>query len=96
LTLVGYLIASLTFLPSQFFNIPKSYSITEKGIVNERKRIILPKKNNKVQMNKGRSYVSILHRYRGEYLRLYTDNVEKVSDLVKKLYLNPPIKDSER
>ena len=84
-SIFGYVVASFTVLPTPFVKIPETYRIDEDHIVDGRGRRLLPGKTHRVYVNRKRSFVSISHRFRGEYLRLYTDDVEKVQTQVQSI-----------
>ena len=89
--IIGFILAIFLFYPYPF--IPNRYKITELAIICNEKRVIPFKKLNPrrytLQLNKNENYVSIQHRIRGEFLRLYTNEPQKVHDVLTRLMLSP-------
>jgi uncharacterized membrane protein len=93
--IIVYVIFATLFLPSPFFLVPSTYKITGKGVIHHedlpfrkssKPRLFAFKRDHKLGINEEEMYVSIRHRYRGEALRLYTREPEKVHKLLQKTY----------
>lgn len=81
----AYLLAVVVFLPSPLITVPGAYKISSTSIICDGRKIITLRKGNKLRLNEKRGYVSILHRMKGEFLRLYTDEPERVYALLDNL-----------
>ncbi len=79
------ILATYVFLPSPIIPVPSRYKITAKGIIIDNRSIFPLRKDYKLRFNEKRSFVSILHRWRGEIIRLYTPEPEKVTNILDKL-----------
>ncbi len=82
LAIAIFLLAVLLFLPSPAVIVPAKYRITSAGVIHDRAKMIPFKRNYKVRMNEKRKFVSMLHRRRGEFLRLYTPEPSRVLQIV--------------
>ncbi len=88
LAIIAYLFALFTILPYPIFRTPSKYKITTRGVTLQDNKVISIKKDNKLQINKKGNYVSVFHPRRGEFLRLYTNELEKVHKLLSSLTLS--------
>lgn len=75
----------LYFLPAPFIPAPAKYKITSQGVKFDERRIFSFKKAYRLRADEKRKFVSILHRWRGEILRLYTPEPKKVMEILAKL-----------
>jgi len=82
LAIAIFLLAVFLFLPSPAVIVPARYRITNAGVIHDRAKMIPFKRNYKVRMNEKRKFVSMLHRRRGEFLRLYTPEPSRVLQIV--------------
>jgi len=82
LAIAIFLLAVFLFLPSPAVIVPAKYRITSAGVIHDGAKMIPFKRNYKVRMNEKRKFVSMLHRRRGEFLRLYTPEPSRVLQIV--------------
>jgi len=89
LALVVFFVAMYTFLPTAIVSTPSRYKLTNQGVVlNE--RVMFPlKMGHRFRPNEGRKFVSVLYRWRGEVLRLYTPDPKRVITILDKLIPKP-------
>ena len=88
---IPLIILLVTFLPSPFVPIPSKYKITNQGVSLNGKNVFQMRPDHKLVANEIRKFVSVRHRRRGEVLKLYTPDSEKVMKILDKL-----IKTSEK
>lgn len=85
--IAGFILAIFLFYPYPL--IPNRYKITESTIICNEKRVIpvqkLSPRRHKLKLNEGDNYVSIHHRLRGEFIRLYTSRPKKVYNILIRL-----------
>jgi hypothetical protein len=90
LAIAIFLLAVILFLPSPAVMVPAKYRITSAGVIHDKAKMIPFKRSYKVRMNEKRRFVSMLHRRRGEFLRLYTPEPSRVlqivSESISKIY----------
>jgi len=82
LAIAIFLLAVILFLPSPAVIVLGKYRITGAGVIHDEAKMIPFKRNYKVRMNEKRKFVSMLHRRRGEFLRLYTPEPSTVLQIV--------------
>ncbi|KPV64864.1 MAG: hypothetical protein AOA65_0710 [Candidatus Bathyarchaeota archaeon BA1] len=80
-----FLLAMFMFLPAPIIPTPSKYKITSQGVMLDERRIFSLKKEYKLRANEERKFVSILHRRRGEILRLYTSEPKRVVNILDKI-----------
>lgn len=89
LALVVFLVAMYTFLPAAIVPTPSRYKLTSQGVVLD-ERVMFPlKRGHRFRPNEGRKFVSVLHRWRGEVLRLYTPEPKRVITILDQLIPKP-------
>jgi len=80
-----FILAVYVFLPAPFIPTPSKYKITKQGVILDERRMFSFKKESKLRANEERKFVSILHRRKGETLRLYTHEPKKLIKILDKL-----------
>ena len=89
LALVVFLVAMYTFLPNAIVPTPSRYKLTSQGVVLD-ERVMFPlKRGHRLRPNEGRKFVSVLHRWKGEVLRLYTPEPKRVITILDQLIPKP-------
>ena len=93
--IIVYIVVATFFLPSPFFLVPSTYKIMGNGVIHfedlpfrksSKPRLFAFKSDHKLRIKEEEMHVSILHRHRGEALRLYTREPEKVYKILQKIY----------
>jgi uncharacterized membrane protein len=84
LMIVVFFLLSFTFMPAPFFPTPSSYKIREGGVILYDRRVFSLRRAHRIKVNEKRKFVSILHRWRGEVLRLYSPEPGKVLKALEK------------
>ena len=74
----------MLFIPSPILVTPRHYKVMRNGVEIDNGKIIPFKRGHKASMNETRSFVSILHPRRGEFMRLYTHEPSKLLGILRK------------
>jgi len=89
LALVVFLVAMYTVLPNAIVPTPSRYKLTSQGVVLDERVMFSLKRGQRLRPNEGRKFVSVLHRWRGEVLRLYTPDPNRVITILDQLIPKP-------
>jgi uncharacterized membrane protein len=83
--IIGFIVAVFFLFPSPSIPCPTEYKISERGVVFIEKVLFL-KKGYKLTVNTEKKFVSINNPgFRGEIIRLYTDEPKEVLEILEKL-----------
>ena len=85
LAILIFLLAAYVFLPLPIVQTPGKYKVTDEAVMLDERRGFSFKKGHKLRANEERKFVSILHRLKGEILRLYTPESKKLVKILDKL-----------
>jgi len=91
LALVVFFVAMYTFLPAAIVPTPSRYKLTSQGVVLNERVMFTLKRGHRLRSNEGRKFVSVLHRWRGEILRLYTPEPNRVITILDQLIPKPKL-----
>lgn len=80
-----YILLMYLFLPSPVVLAPSRYNINSQGLKIDESKTFPLKKNYTFRPNGNRKFVSIRNRRKGELLRLYTPEPEKVAEILENL-----------
>ena len=78
-----FLVAVVLLIPTPILMAPGSYRLMKHGIDCDGRRLIPLKKSYRATMNGRRKFVSILHKRRGEIIRLYTSDPKKLLGILR-------------
>lgn len=73
-----FLIAVVLIIPAPILMTPSHYRVMKHGIDCDGRKMMPIKKDYRANMNERRKYVSILHKRRGEIIRLYAKDPSKL------------------
>jgi len=85
LLIVIFLVLSILVLPAPVLMTPGRYRILSTGVDSDGKRLIPLRPNYKTKINSMRRYVSVLHPRRGEFMRLYSSEPERLQQAIRKV-----------
>ncbi len=80
-----FILVMFVFLPLPIVPAPNKYKITGQGVKVNESRVFALKKDYTLRFNEERKFVSVRQRRRGEALRLYTPEPEKVIKILEEL-----------
>ncbi len=78
-----FIVAVILIIPTPILMTPSSYRVMKHGIDCDGRRLIPIKKDYKATMNEKRKFVSILHKRRGEIIRLYAREPSKLLGILR-------------
>lgn len=81
--IVGFIIALIAFLPTPYYTVPETYRIVEGAVIFDRGKALKLKRGHRLRVNVEGKYVSFLHPRKGEFLRLYAHEPERVYNILK-------------
>jgi len=80
-----FILVMFVFLPLPIVPAPSKYEITSQGVKVNESRVFALKKDYTIRFNEERKFVSVRQRRKGEALRLYTPEPEKVIKILEEL-----------
>jgi len=81
--IIGFVVALVAFLPTPYFTVPETYRIIQGAIIFNGGKVLKLNKGQRLRLDVEGRYVSLLHPRKGEFLRLYTHEPEKVHKILK-------------
>lgn len=82
---IGFVFALVAFLPTPYFTVPETYRIVEGAVIFDGGKVLRLKRRQRLRLDVEGKYVSLLHTRKGEFLRLYAHEPEKVYKILKGL-----------
>ena len=88
--IVVYALISYLFLPIPIAPAPRRYEITNEGVRTNSRDTFVFNEFHSIDLNSQRRFVSIRRRHKGEVLRLYTPDLDKVMNALGELKSRVP------
>jgi len=83
--LVIFFLSAYVVFPTSSTVVPDKYRLTASEIVYDNQRTMKLRIDDKLLVNEGRKFASVVRKWRGEVLRLYTPNPVEVAAIVQEI-----------
>jgi uncharacterized membrane protein len=80
---IGFVFTLVAFLPTPYFTVPETYRIVEGAVIFDGGKVLRLKRGQRLRLDMDGKYVSLLHPRKGEFLRLYAHEPEKVYKILR-------------